>query len=299
MLNRLTLIALLWTLLAALAGCGGPAPTVEPEAVTGGTVPPAPAVADLDGSEWVLASLEGSSLVEGTNITLTFSEGSFGGYGGCNQYGARYTLTEDGVLEIIDLMNTAQLCQTPEGVMEQEETYLKAFFRASTYHVLDDRLEIVNTAGETILIFARKEQFPMDPSALEGTAWRLLSLNGRSPIEGSTITIAFAEGKVQGNAGCRSYRGSYEASGDDIGFPFLEMTELTCPKPEAWLAQEGEYTDSLGLATDYRLGEGQLEIFTASGADETSLPPQPQFSSTVFKDSNGGYLVQELPIYLP
>ena len=61
------------------------------------------------------------------------------------------------------------------------------------------------------------------------------------------------------------YVGTYEASGDDIKFPWLEMTGEVCIKPEALLLQEGQYTDSLGWATNYRLSEGQLEILTARG----------------------------------
>ena len=261
----ITLIAL--ALAAVLTACSGSAETVEPLNVeaqrSGGPVA-------LDGTEWVLTSLNGKSLIEGTNITLNFAEGVLSGFAGCNAYGGgrdsgKYIATDDGTLTIPVIAITAMLCQTPEGIMQQEAAYTSALQNAAAYRVIDDRLEIDNAAGETTLVFAMKEEFPMDPSDLVGTEWQLLSVNHTSPLEGSTITIAFAEGKISGNAGCRGYRGTYEASGDDIRFPLLGMTELGCLGPEALSLQEGEYTTSLQWATNYRLSEGQLELFTARG----------------------------------
>ena len=119
--------------------------------------------------------------------------------------------------------------------------------------------------SEPTPVFAVKEEFPMDPRDLVGTEWKLVSLNGRQPIEGSEITIAFAEDEMSGNAGCRGYRGAYRTSGDDISFPELVMTEPECAGPEALILQEGEYTTILERATNYRLSEGHLEILTARG----------------------------------
>jgi len=231
--------------------------------------PPARSAVLLD-TEWVLNSLNGSSLIEGTRITLNLDKEFLSGFAGCNLYGGgrdsgKYMATDEGTLTIPQLAVTAMLCSGPEGVMEQEDAYIEALHNAAAYRVMDDRLEIDNAAGETTLVFARKEEFPMNPSDLLGTRWQLLLMNGSNPIAGSTITIAFAESEISGYAGCRGYRGTYEASGDHIRFPRLAMTEYLCLRPEALIVQEGQYTTSLGWATNYRLSEGQLEILSARG----------------------------------
>lgn len=142
---------------------------------------------------------------------------------------------------------------------------MDALTHAVTYRIVDDQLEIDNAAGETTLIFVMKEQFAMNPADLIGTGWQLLSLGEDSLIEGSTITLVFeSEQAYSGYAGCRSYSGTYEATGGDIRFPYIAMLEENCPD-QALLEQEGRYTDSLTWATNYRLGEGKLEIFTAQG----------------------------------
>jgi heat shock protein HslJ len=295
----LTLVVLL------LAGCGrAPAgPTITstptPPTATPMSIPPT-ATSTLEGTEWVLISLNGESLIEGTNITLNFaactelsrSEGILSGFAGCNAYGGgpdsgKYMVTDEGTLTIPQIAVTAMLCSGPEGVMEQEDAYIETLHNAAAYRVMDDRLEIDNAAGETTLVFARKEEFPMKPSDLLGTRWQLLSWNGSSPIAGSTITIAFAEGEISGHAGCRGYRGTYEASGDDIRFPRLSMTEFLCLCPKALIVQEGQYTTSLGWTTNYRLGEesalslpkGRLEILTARG-EVLVFEPLPEGADT-------------------
>ncbi|MCK4472442.1 MAG: META domain-containing protein, partial [Anaerolineae bacterium] len=220
----------------------------------------------LDDTEWVLTSLNSNTLLEGSNITLNFAEGGAGGFAGCNAYGGEYTAADEGALTIGEMVITLMDCQTPEGILEQEAAYVEALRNATAYRVMDDRLEIANAAGETTLVFTMKEEFPMDPSNLVGTAWQLVSMDGHSPVEGATITLAFHdENQVSGSAGCRGYVGGYEASGDDIRFLWLAMMGDICAGPEALLEQEGQYTTSLGWATNYRLSEGQLEILTARG----------------------------------
>lgn len=208
------------------------------------------ALADLDGTEWVLTSLNDNKPIPGTRITLTFSEGITTGFAGCNWYGT---------------MITEQLCGEPEGIMEQEEEYIEALREAVTYRTIDNRLEIDNAEGKTILTFTAIEELPMNPEDLVGTQWQLITMDGNVPAESSTITIAFSEdGGIEGDAGCRNYYGSYEASGDDIRFPSYGMKGISC-QTSALSIQEGKYTDHLTTATNYRLVEEELEISTASG----------------------------------
>jgi len=141
------------------AGCPGPYWLVGSISPVGETERSGTS-ADLVGSQWVLVSLNGDSLIEGTNITLNFAEGILSGFAGCNAYGGgpdsgKYVATDKGTLTILQVAWTVQDCPTPGGVMEQEAAYTFAFQNAAAYGVMDDRLEIDNAAGETTLVFAR------------------------------------------------------------------------------------------------------------------------------------------------
>ena len=113
---------------------------------------------DLVGTEWTLTSLNGSSLIEDTEITLFFKEAYLGGTMTCNNYGGgpdsgKYTATDGGKLAIPQLAVTVRDCSEPEGIMEQEAAYIEALHDATTYRVTDDHLEIADAAGKTRLIF--------------------------------------------------------------------------------------------------------------------------------------------------
>lgn len=114
------------------------------------------------GTEWDLISLDGNNIIEGTAITLNFTDEYLGGEMGCNGYGGspdggKYRVTGDGTLTLIlPLAVTVQLCTEPEGIMEQEAAYIEALRNATNFRMVDNRLEIGNEEGEIILIFQAK-----------------------------------------------------------------------------------------------------------------------------------------------
>jgi heat shock protein HslJ len=44
-------------------------------------------------------------------------------------------------------------CGTPEGVMEQEGAYLTALAQTATYKIVENRLQLLNADGKTILTY--------------------------------------------------------------------------------------------------------------------------------------------------
>ena len=106
----------------------------------------------LQGTEWVLVSLNGNALIEGKEITLRFGEGSLEGSGGCNAYGGSYTASEDS-LSLSDVYRTEMACMEPKGIMAQEQAYFQALNAAASYRVDGDRMELYDEAGARILAF--------------------------------------------------------------------------------------------------------------------------------------------------
>ena len=134
------LLVILMMLLAACAGqTGGQA----------GTVP------SLEGSEWVLTSLNGNEPIAGSTVTLKFEKDQLGGSGGCNSYGGKYTVGSDGKLSVSEVVQTEMACMDPAGVMEQESQFGQTLTQAASFQMNGDNLEIKNAAGEIILVFAK------------------------------------------------------------------------------------------------------------------------------------------------
>ena len=117
---------------------------------------------ELAGTSWELISLNGKDLIEGTAITLEFTETYLSGQMGCNGYGGspdtgKYISKGDGTFQLGDpFAVTVQLCTTPEGIMEQEAEYIETLMAASHFQIVDHRLEIEDEAGELFLIYQQK-----------------------------------------------------------------------------------------------------------------------------------------------
>ena len=275
MYGRQMFVALI--MIAAMGACGVPdepaAPSGPDRPDTPGVTPTEPGVTaqppqpidpGLRETRWTLVSLNGSPPLAGSNITLSFENGQMGGYAGCNWYGGQYPVANEGRLAISEMAGTTRGC-ADQRVQEQEAAYLQALRQAARYAVRGDRLEIIDAAGGTALVFALRPRRAMNPADLAGTEWTLQSLNGAALLPGSTISITFTVDEARGSAGCRSYLSTYAAEGDSIRFPSTGMLELDCMKPRAFLEQEGRYTDSLTGATDYLLSAERLEITSVEG----------------------------------
>jgi heat shock protein HslJ len=106
----------------------------------------------LDGTSWVLTAYGTSSLIPGTEITLEWEGGEVSGSAGCNTYGGTYQLSGDSI-SMSDLYNTEMACMEPEGVMDQEQDFLKLLRDARSFQIVDEHLQIL-TAEKEALTFA-------------------------------------------------------------------------------------------------------------------------------------------------
>jgi heat shock protein HslJ len=281
----------LWiSVLIMLAACAPATPEGEsigvtrPSATTeaAATSPPLP---NLDGTAWELIEINGRPPLPNSRTTLTFENGNAGGYAGCNNYGGAYTANADN--DTIDMSEGAineALCLDPEGIMEQESAFIAALVKMTNYTMMDEQLVLKTAVNEPALIFAPLQQFTMNPTNLIGIQWQLMHWGERELPINHGISLNFDDGEtMSGFAGCRHYEGSYLAENDNIGFPSLGMIEVTCDVEEVILILEGDFTTALSESTQYRLQEGQLELFTNPGevllfvplAEEANVMQQP------------------------
>jgi heat shock protein HslJ len=96
-----------------------------------------------------------SSPLPDTQVTAVFGEdGTLSGSAGCNTYTASYT-TERGTIEIGEPAVTRKACVEPAGVMEQEQAYLDALPRATSYRVEGATLSLLTPEGTYVAIYQR------------------------------------------------------------------------------------------------------------------------------------------------
>ena len=105
---------------------------------------------------------------------------------------------------------------------------------------------------------------------LAGTRWTLVELDGQTPVKEHPVTLHFTGAEVDGEAGCNSYGGRYEADGDRMRFPEdpggvgIWSTAMGCPTADS-MRQEEEYLRTLQQVTNYRIVGNRLELMDHQG----------------------------------
>jgi heat shock protein HslJ len=136
MINRIIIILLSTGVI--LSGCSiSPSPQVTPTIEKQTEIIP-----DLNGTFWMVTSINGSDLIGGTNITLTFVDGWATGNGGCNNFGGEYAANDEGEINLFFLIRQEVLCMSPPGVMEQEDIFLDILEEVEQYRLVEGKLRL-------------------------------------------------------------------------------------------------------------------------------------------------------------
>ena len=263
-MKRLLVLACILLTAVGLGACGSNpgAQTTPPPTDTSrppeGTIAPA----GLDGSQWKLVLINGSGPAAGSYLRLFFRNGTIWGYSGLNIYGGLYRAKEPDRLVFSDVAQTA--LGGPENLIKQEGVCSQYFRGAASYRLDDNSLQISTASMPAPLVFSRLPEYAMDPAALVGTRWQLVSLNGESVLEALSITLSFdSDSHASGRAGDFVYELNYQAAGDDIRWGISV-------RREGDIAQEVElqaarYTSVIAGVSNYRLTDARLEVFTIRG----------------------------------
>lgn len=263
-----------------LAGCTAPQGTIAPTTTPATPQQTTPVVTATKPSlplpgTWTLVSMIAgmgtSNALPGTTINATFADdGTVSGTAGCNNYVASY---QSGVntLTIGTMATTQMTCNSPTGIMNQEQIFLTNLRAAATFTITGDLLSISDSNGKTLLTF-RKGGNTVSPLPFAGISWELVTYKGSAGSmigvnPHTTVTALFgADGNITGSAGCNSYNGSYthrRQNGISIG-P-LATTLMYCGGPGV-MDQETIYLANLQAATSYKVTtDGKLHLMDTTG----------------------------------
>jgi heat shock protein HslJ len=94
----------------------------------------------------------------GTELTAVFGEdGIVSGSTSCNNYSASYELNGNAIT-IGPAATTRMICVEPEGIMEQEASYLAALGTATTYRIVGRDLELLTADGIRAITYVPKAE---------------------------------------------------------------------------------------------------------------------------------------------
>ncbi len=237
------------------------------DAGAGGSGAPAPAQS-LAGTAWDLVQYApaGSTALtpvpDEVTATAEFTADQVAGSGGCNRFTGGYT-SQGSTLDIGPLASTAMACVGP--AMAVEADYLARLDEATTFSITDGAMTMSDGTGQVLLAYSESV-----PVTLTGTTWAANGINTgtgavSSLVADTTVTAVFAEdGTLSGTAGCNTYNGTYEVSGDAMTIGPLATTMMAC-EPDA-SDQEANYLAALGRVTTFTIRGDQLELRDDEGA---------------------------------
>lgn len=205
-----------------------------------------------------------SPLVKGSQLRLTFDDGSIGASAGCNSMGGDASW-DNGVL-VVDgqgLAMTEMACDEP---LMQQDTWF-ADFLTSEPRLLQDDASLTLTSDDTVIVLIDEEVVVPDAS-LTGTTWQLDSIIAGDAVSsvpaGVESTLQLTDsGELQALLGCNRGRGSYTMAGTTLGIEPLATTKMACQPPASDV--EAAVLDVLQGDVSYSV-EGESLVLTAQQA---------------------------------
>ena len=217
----------------------------------------------LNHSEWILANLNGQSLVPDSLITINFENDKISGTDGCNRYHGSYTLDADKLSINKHIASTMMAC--PEPISQQAAAYISALTEAVSYKIDAQQLMLMNASGKTLASFTKQN------TELSGTSWLITSVNNGkqavvSMVIDTKLTADFSsDGRLSGSAGCNNYTANYQVSGKNIKIGSIASTRKMCIKSEV-MEQEMQFLKALETVATYQFDGKHLELRTATNA---------------------------------
>ena len=233
-----------------------PAPgssAADSSSVPATTAVPTTAAPDLStalaGRTFLSDAVEGFTLVDGTQVSVTFDGSNIGAVAGCNQLSSTWSVEGD-VLVVGPMAQTEMACE-PATLMDQD-TWLASVLTSRPTITLDGDTLTIGADGSTVTLVDAAATRVAVP--LEGTTWVVDTLTSGDlatsiPAGATAPTLRFEDGSVAVDTGCNTGSGTARVLGDTVTFGPIAMTRMACTDPVATAVEPQVLAVLRGTAT--------------------------------------------------
>lgn len=236
---------------------------------------------------WVLESIDGSPVIEEVPVVLTINDDWIGGHDGCNSYWfsdeydppfAPMATEPNGSFMKGNFLgghigSTALFCDGFGGLAEQTDAYHEALREGNTFRIQDNQLEILDSEGQTTLVFLRQSPFPGNQPDLAGTQWTIVD-------GGAPFLLAFLDNKIAvGIEECVVFMEEYLTDGRLLRFSSMSRFTFREPCPGWWHsfntlteANLGSFWGAEHYAVNHEGGLEKLKVGNSLGKTFTFEP---------------------------
>ena len=217
----------------------------------------------INGKTWKLIYHREQKIFPDNEIIANFTNGSINGSlsSGCNLYSGSYVIDNNRV-RFSHLLNFDLGCSKSEH-KEQERAYLNSWADARVYRLNNERLEILDSSFEQILIFEVATNRRENHSVLTGTKWILTVSDFNNLLTDKPMTLNFEKNKINGFSGCNFYSSYYKEREQKLFFGGVFLTHIGCRDSIA--QQESEYLSLLFQVKNYYLENQKLILLDDRG----------------------------------
>jgi len=134
---------------------------------------------------------------------------------------------------------------------------------------------LASLAAAGLLTACASTQDAAELPSLDGTAWILAALPGRTLVEKTGATLHFEGDRVSGTDGCNRFSGDYRVTDSTLEIsPQMAMTMMACDPDVSEQAQA--FVSALRDARSFRISDGRLELLAADASPRAELTAQSQ-----------------------
>jgi len=230
------------------------------------------AITTLTSTHWKLQSIKGVNLLPNSYISLYFRDQQALGYSGCNRYGGHYTEEPDGKFLLSNISYTLIGCA--KEINDQEDSFYQALEKTAGYSFKGHKLTINDASGQALLVFIKLPEYAANPAQLINTKWKSVSVGGQS-LGKKFQTVLNIDDKLtfSGMDGPFYFEDTFQARDSNLigtGQMAKRVSDTTTPDEQ----QSFKVTGALSYVANFRLVNGQLQLFSMRGdADTIVLVP--------------------------
>lgn len=111
---------------------------------------------------------------------------------------------------------------------------------------------------------------PPKTDILDGSIWRVETLNTAPVLEFSTLTLRFHNHKISSSSECNRFKGRYEITGEGILIEILERTDEKCMEPGI-IQQDEVFIAHLEKAARFSFSSNDLKLYSTEGQEIVDL----------------------------
>ena len=249
-------------------------PSVRP---TEPSTAPDESLAELDGTEWILVTIDGQEVAAGFEGRLRFVNGNeIGGSAACDGFGSTYRLSGSTITLTDEVQRTHFDCNAGQDPNNQRNSFINAFGEAHYFHATENHLELLSVDGNRTLTFVRFAPPPVDPRLVGD--WLITEVAGEPPVDGGRLSLRIANDLVGGFSGCNDYGGRRSPLADNaLMIEEIASNAAGCPS-EPHRDQEVAIQSAVGQAMDYTVDADELMLLDESGNVLLALRREPDIA---------------------